>query len=52
MPELKLEISENVDSSDVTLHQCVNLGRWNTERAINFVPPDGEFELMRYRATE
>ena len=34
---------------DVTFHQCVNLGRFNTEKVVNFVPPDGEFELMKYR---
>ncbi|RMZ83794.1 hypothetical protein DV738_g1009, partial [Chaetothyriales sp. CBS 135597] len=31
---------------------CVQLGRFDTDRTISFVPPDGEFELMRYRATE
>jgi len=30
-------------------HQCVNLGRFNTEKVVSFVPPDGEFELMKYR---
>ena len=34
---------------DVTFHQCVNLGRFNTEKVVSFVPPDGEFELMKYR---
>ncbi len=34
---------------DVTFHPCVNLGRFNAERVAAFVPPDGEFELMRYR---
>jgi AP-2 complex subunit mu-1 len=36
----------------VTLHQCVNLGRFNTEKVVSFVPPDGEFELMKYRCQE
>ena len=36
-------------SQDVTFHQCVNLGRFNTEKVVSFVPPDGEFELMKYR---
>lgn len=37
---------------DVTFHQCVRLGKFDTDRTISFVPPDGEFELMRYRITE
>ena len=36
-------------AQDVTFHQCVNLGRFNTEKVVSFVPPDGEFELMKYR---
>ncbi len=32
-------------------HQSVNLGRFNAERVVSFVPPDGEFELMSYRCT-
>jgi hypothetical protein len=31
-----------------TLHtQCVNLGMYEANRVVTFVPPDGEFELMR-----
>ena len=37
---------------DVSFHQCVNLGRYNTEKVVSFVPPDGEFELMKYRCDE
>ena len=37
---------------DVSFHQCVNLGRFNTEKVVSFVPPDGEFELMKYRCNE
>jgi hypothetical protein len=35
---------------DCQFHQCVKLGRFDADRIISFVPPDGEFELMRYRA--
>jgi AP-2 complex subunit mu-1 len=37
---------------DVTLHPCVRLGKFESERTVSFVPPDGEFELMSYRITE
>lgn len=36
---------------DCSFHQCVKLGSLDTDKAINFVPPDGEFILMRYRTT-
>jgi len=41
-----------LDVQDVSFHQCVNLGRYNTEKVVSFVPPDGEFELMKYRCDE
>jgi len=37
---------------DCTFHQCVKLSKFETERSISFIPPDGEFELMRYRTTK
>ena len=33
-------------------HQCVKLSKFETEHAISFIPPDGEYELMRYRTTK
>jgi len=36
---------------DVTFHRCVKLNQFDIDRTINFVPPDGEFELMKYRIT-
>ena len=32
---------------DCQFHQCVKLTKFETEHAISFIPPDGEFELMR-----
>jgi len=34
---------------DVKFHQCVRLSRFEDNRTISFIPPDGEFELMSYR---
>ncbi|KAL3136253.1 hypothetical protein ABBQ32_007262 [Trebouxia sp. C0010 RCD-2024] len=50
MPDVKLGLNDKLE--DVTFHQCVNLGRFNTEKVVSFVPPDGEFELMKYRCQE
>lgn len=33
---------------DCQFHQCVKLGKFDSDRTISFVPPDGEFELMKY----
>lgn len=44
--------SKAVEIDDCQFHQCVKLGRFDTDRTISFIPPDGEFELMRYRTTE
>ena len=30
------------------LFSCVRLGKFDTERTITFIPPDGEFELMKW----
>jgi AP-2 complex subunit mu-1 len=38
---------KTIELDDVTFHQCVNLTRFNTEKTVSFVPPDGEFELMK-----
>ena len=42
----------SVTLEDCQFHQCVQLGKFDSDRIISFVPPDGEFEMMRYRATE
>lgn len=41
-----------IEIDDITFHQCVKLGKFDSDRTINFIPPDGEFELMKYRTTE
>lgn len=33
---------------DCQFHQCVKLSKFETEHSISFIPPDGEFELMRW----
>jgi AP-1 complex subunit mu len=38
-----------IEMEDVKFHQCVRLSRFDSDRTISFIPPDGEFELMSYR---
>ncbi|EIM89663.1 clathrin adaptor mu subunit [Stereum hirsutum FP-91666 SS1] len=40
-----------VELDDCRFHQCVRLNEFDSTRTISFIPPDGEFELMTYRAT-
>ncbi|GAB7362418.1 hypothetical protein MBLNU230_g2741t1 [Neophaeotheca triangularis] len=42
----------SVSLEDVSLHQCVKLSNFTNDRTISFIPPDGSFQLMTYRATE
>ncbi|KAH8741094.1 clathrin assembly protein [Cryptosporidium ryanae] len=40
-----------LDIEDIKFHQCVRLARFESDRTISFIPPDGQFELMSYRLT-
>ncbi|XBJ19823.1 hypothetical protein VPH35_010751 [Triticum aestivum] len=65
MPECKLGLNDRVlleaqgratkgkaiDLDDIKFHQCVRLTRFENDRTISFVPPDGAFDLMTYRLT-
>lgn len=41
-------IGDAVELDDCRFHQCVRLNDFDATRTISFIPPDGEFELMRY----
>jgi AP-2 complex subunit mu-1 len=32
---------------DCQFHQCVKLSKFETEHSISFIPPDGEYDLMK-----
>lgn len=56
MPDLRLGLNDKltnnakgVEMEDVKFHQCVRLSKFESEKIITFIPPDGEFELMSYR---
>lgn len=36
---------------DVSFHPCVRFKRWETERVLSFIPPDGNFILMNYHVS-
>lgn len=41
--------SRTIEMDDLKFHPCVNMNKFNSERIIEFTPPDGAFELMSYR---
>ncbi|KAG0204064.1 hypothetical protein BGX28_003875 [Mortierella sp. GBA30] len=51
-PTKRKKTSDTIEIDDCQFHQCVKLGKFDSDRTISFVPPDGEFELMRYRTSD
>ncbi|GBM54371.1 AP-3 complex subunit mu-1 [Araneus ventricosus] len=48
MPDLSLSFVNPRIFDDVSFHPCVRFRRWESERILSFVPPDGNFRLMSY----
>uniref|UniRef100_A0A6G1SPG6 AP-3 complex subunit mu-1 n=1 Tax=Aceria tosichella TaxID=561515 RepID=A0A6G1SPG6_9ACAR len=48
MPDLNLTFVNSRIFDDVSFHPCVRHRRWESERNLSFVPPDGVFRLMTY----
>jgi AP-1 complex subunit mu len=42
-------VTKTIELEDIRFHQCVKLTKFDSDRMITFIPPDGEFELMTYR---
>jgi AP-3 complex subunit mu len=36
---------------DVSFHPCVRFKRWESERILSFIPPDGNFRLLSYHVS-
>lgn len=49
MPDLTLSFINPRLMDDVSFHPCVRFKRWEAERVISFVPPDGFFKLLSYQ---
>lgn len=63
MPDLRLGLNDKgifsadearegqkkIEMEDVKFHQCVRLLKFENERIITFIPPDGDFTVMLYR---
>ncbi|XP_011502417.1 PREDICTED: AP-3 complex subunit mu-1 isoform X1 [Ceratosolen solmsi marchali] len=48
MPDLTLSFVNPRLFDDVSFHPCVRLKRWESEKMLSFIPPDGNFRLLSY----
>ena len=49
LQNLGKDTTNSIEMDDLKFHQCVNKKKYDNQRIIEFIPPDGEFELMSYR---
>ena len=49
IPDLLLTFTDPSIVADCSFHPCVRYARFERDGVVSFVPPDGQFELMRYR---
>lgn len=49
MPDLVLSFVNPRLLDDVSFHPSVRFKRWESEKVLSFIPPDGHFKLMSYR---
>jgi len=48
-PDALLLFRETNFAADPAFHRCVRYSRWQKDKVLSFIPPDGQFQLMRYR---
>lgn len=51
IPDLLLTFKDPALIDDCSFHPCVRYGRYERDAVVSFVPPDGDFELMKYSLT-
>ena len=49
IPDLLLSFKDPELIDNCSFHPCVRYARFEKDSVVSFVPPDGNFELMRYR---
>lgn len=49
VPDVALSFADPSLIDDCSFHPCVRYNRFDRDKVVSFVPPDGTFELMRYR---
>ncbi|KAG2383683.1 hypothetical protein C9374_004354 [Naegleria lovaniensis] len=49
MPDLLLQFNDPNIIEDISFHPCVRYARFEQDKSISFIPPDGDYELLCYR---
>jgi len=49
MPDLTMKLNNPRIMNDCSFHPCVRYNRWEMEKLLSFIPPDGKFKLMDFR---
>jgi len=48
-PDLLLQFNDPSIIEDISFHPCVRYARYEQDKSISFIPPDGDYELLSYR---
>ena len=48
-PDLRLSWMNPKVFTDVHFHPCIRLKRWNVEKLLSFIPPDGQFQVLVWK---
>ncbi|OXA46978.1 AP-3 complex subunit mu-1 [Folsomia candida] len=48
MPDLTMTFVNPRSLDDLSLHPCIRFKRWENEKVLSFIPPDGNFRLISY----
>ena len=51
-PDICVTFKDPEVIDDCSFHPCVRYNRFERDRVLSFVPPDGVFELMKYRVSK
>ncbi|KXJ18699.1 AP-3 complex subunit mu-1 [Exaiptasia diaphana] len=51
MPDLTMSFINPRLLDDPSFHPCVRFKRWESEKVLSFVPPDGNYRLLSYHIT-
>jgi len=52
MPDMSLFFANPHILDDVSFHPCVRYNRYEQNKSVSFIPPDGHFKLMSYRVKD
>ncbi|RXK35486.1 AP-3 complex subunit mu [Tremella mesenterica] len=51
-PDLLLTLIKPDQLSNCSFHPCIRYNRWNRDKVLSFIPPDGKFKLLEYQAAD